>query len=82
MLMGDMTDNIQGVKGYGDKKAYKILKGCETEAQCYMAVKQVYDKVYGDDSEARIRENADLLWMVRELHSNGEPVLWEKPNGI
>jgi len=82
MLMGDRTDNIQGVKGYGDKKAYKTLEGCETEAEHYLAVKQVYDEACGDDSEARIRENADLLWMVRELDSNGEPVLWEKPNGI
>ena len=77
--MGDKTDNIVGPKGYGDVKAYKTLQECETQKEYYDAVKEVYEGEYGEQAEARLLENAQLLWMVKELDDEGNPVMWEKP---
>ena len=63
LLMGDKTDNIVGPKGYGDVKAYKTLQECETQKEYYDAVKEVYEGEYGEQAEARLLENAQLLWM-------------------
>jgi len=79
LLMGDKTDNIVGPKGYGDVKAYKALQECETEKDYYAVVKEVYEEEYGEQAEDRLLENAQLLWMVKELDDDGEFVMWEKP---
>ena len=80
MLMGDGTDNIPGVEGYGPVFAYNLLWDAKTERECYELVAEVYVKNYGDEWKTRIKEQADLLWMVRELNEKGEPKLWMPPS--
>jgi 5'-3' exonuclease len=77
MLTGDTTDNIQGVPKVGDVKAYNILKDCTTEQEMFSLVYQEYVKGYGEDNarEAML-ENGNLLWMVTELDSDGNPLYW------
>lgn len=75
-LMGDAVDNIPGCKGVADLGAYNILKDCETDEQCLEAVLNKYKDVYGEEAEERLLEQGRLVWMVRELDEEGNPVMW------
>ena len=76
LLTGDVVDNIPGCKGAGAVKAFNLLDPLESKEQCYNAVVQLYQKVYPDTWKTYIREQANLLWMVRELNEDGSPVLF------
>ena len=78
-LLGDSTDNIVGIKGYGNVKVYNTLKDCETEEELYLRVKEAYESQHGEEADVKLKENMNLLWMVRELTDEGEPVLWQPP---
>lgn len=69
ILTGDKIDNIIGLDGIGPVKSKKLLKDCSTELEMYEAVLKAYD---GD--EARVLENARLLWILRE-----EKQVWQPP---
>ena len=69
ILTGDKVDNIIGLQGSGPVKSKKLLKDCNTELAMYAAVLKAYD---GD--EARVLENARLLWILRE-----EKQVWHPP---
>lgn len=73
LITGDTTDNIQGVSGAGKKKAYNVLKDCETEEGMYWATLDLYCGTYDKPMDALV-ENARLLWMRRE-----EGIDWEPP---
>lgn len=69
ILTGDKVDNIIGLAGIGPVKSKKLLIDCNTELEMYEAVLKAYD---GD--EARVLENARLLWILRE-----EKQVWQPP---
>lgn len=69
ILTGDKVDNIIGLQGIGPVKSKKLLGDCNTELEMYEAVLKAYD---GD--EARVLENARLLWILRE-----EKQVWHPP---
>ena len=71
LIMGDPTDSIPGIAGKGDVFAYDVLNECESEAE----LSEVVRGAYGDD--VLMLEQGRLLWMTRELHKDGSPVLWE-----
>ena len=49
MLMGDVADNIPGLKGVGAKsKHITNLMDCGTEMECFSLVWKAYQKAYGD----------------------------------
>jgi 5'-3' exonuclease len=75
MLTGDSVDNIVGVMGRGPAFAYKLLKDAVTEAECYQLVAEVYVKQFGDEWKEKMREMADLLWIIKE-EQEGVPVKW------
>lgn len=77
-IMGDSSDNIIGLKGMRDVAAYEKLKDCKTEVELYDACKEAYE-AKGETVE-RLHENLSLLWMVRELDSEGNPVMWRAPD--
>ncbi len=64
MLMGDVADNIGGVKGIGPKKTYNILNGCETYQEAWWFVCNTYKEK--DMCEQEIKTNATLLWLTKE----------------
>lgn len=53
-LMGDKTDNIQGIKGIGKVKADKILEGCKTDEECWERVVAAYIKAGLKEEDAII----------------------------
>lgn len=79
MLTGDTVDNIVGVMGRGPTFAYNLLKDATTEWELYQLVAEVYVKTWGDEWEEKMREMADLLWMIREIDEEGKAVKWKKP---
>ena len=80
LITGDRTDNIRGLPGGGDVLAYETLKDLQTEEELFQAVWNLYYKRYGeqDIANARVLEDGQLLWMVRELN-DGNPVMWSFP---
>lgn len=63
LLTGDSTDNIPGLKGWGPKKAEKLLP--EWTAETPVLVADAYQEMYGDDWLEVINMNGQLLWMRR-----------------
>lgn len=79
LLVGDAVDAIGGVKNRGPVFAYNLLNDATTSREMYELVAEVYVKTHGDSWKEKFREQADLLWMVRELDENGERVRWTPP---
>jgi len=79
LLVGDIVDNIGGVKGRGPAFALNLLQNAKSVRQCYELVAEVYVKHWGDVWKDKMREQADLLWMIRELNEEGEKVKWRPP---
>lgn len=81
----DMVESVYGIRGrVGEKKAQKFVEGCNNR-EAMMRVWEAY-KWYGEDqgwqesvSREYFVEQGRLLWMTRELHEDGTPVLWEPP---
>jgi 5'-3' exonuclease len=78
-LTGDRTDSILGVEGMGPVKAFELLSNTKTPDEAFNLVREAYRAVYGDDGGRLLLESGRLLWMTRELHEDGSPVLWEFP---
>ena len=75
LLMGDSTDGIVGIAGYGKAKALALLPESLPEDVMCEAVWYHYQE-RGYDSEYFIQQ-ARLLWMLRE-----EGVMWEPPISV
>lgn len=80
MILGDKVDEIQGLKGKGDVFTYNNLKDLNSDEKLLSCVMELYEVQFPGKWKERFLENADLLWMVRELDSNGEPITWSKMN--
>lgn len=80
LITGDAVDNIPGLPRGGPALAFKLLDSEGSEADMFRAVAERYADKFGDGWEAELKEQADLLWMVRELNDKGEPILWEMPS--
>lgn len=73
MLIGDKADNIPGLEGCGPVAAMEILRDplyasqdCEDTGYILEAVHEAYKEKYIDDHQARIKEQATLLWILRK----------------
>ena len=77
-IMGDSTDNIKGIHGAGDKKAFELLQDKTTESELYEAVRGLYASSY-DNPEERLEENMHLLYMCRGYNGDGTLKHWRKP---
>jgi hypothetical protein len=76
LIMGDPTDNIQGIPKKGPKAAYTALKELTTEWELYQAARKLYIDYYKDEAEADrcLLENARLLYLLK--HEGDE---WRPP---
>lgn len=82
LLVGDTVDNIGGLPNRGPVFGYQLLKDATSSRACYELVAEKYLQTWGDDWKTRFREQADLLWMVREVDENGEKVKWKPPKSL
>lgn len=63
LLMGDSTDNVAGIYGYGKAKAASSLE-CDPEDYTDSVVK-IYQEHFPEDWESRLNLTAQLLWIQR-----------------
>jgi len=68
MLTGDSTDNIQGLKGIGPKKAEKLLTDVPKDGMI-AAVKEAWKEHHPEDWESRLEVCWNLLYMRRNWNS-------------
>ena len=68
MLTGDSTDNIQGLKGIGPKKAEKLLTDVPQDGMI-TAVKEAWKEHHPEDWESRLEVCWNLLYMRRNWNS-------------
>lgn len=79
-LTGDGVDTVPGLPKCGPVKAFELLQGSETSTEAFKRVLEAYRVFYGDDGDVQLLEQGRLLWMTRQLHPDGSPVLWEFPD--
>lgn len=60
LLKGDRSDNVPGVAGIGEKKASRLLEGCETEQEMF----DICRSIYNDDELMSVY--GKCLWIWRE----------------
>ena len=82
-LTGDRVDTVPGLPKCGAVGAFKILDGAADTYTAFRRVQEAYRAFYGDadKGDEELLEQGRLLWMTRELHPDGSPVLWEFPSG-
>ena len=80
LITGDVVDNVPGLPKGGPVLAYKTLAECGSELEMFNSVAALYQDRFGDDWRAEMREQTDLLWMVRELDEKGEPIRYVFPD--
>lgn len=78
VLTGDTVDNIPGLPKCGPVKAYEVLTDPEPWPLYERVLKLYLDAGHTEDY---LIEQAQLLWMTRELNEHGHPVLWQPPAG-
>ncbi|QHJ80636.1 MAG: hypothetical protein [Bacteriophage sp.] len=74
LITGDGVDNIPGLRNGGPVLAFKSLSDLGTEELLFECVAGLYEAEYGQDWRTEFQEQADLLWMIRELDEEGKPV--------
>lgn len=74
LITGDNVDNIPGLRGAGAVLAFESLADLGTEGALFECVAGLYEKKYGEEWRSELREQADLLWMIRELDAQGQPI--------
>ena len=79
LLVGDTVDNIGGIKGKGPAFAHNLLKDCTTEVELYNKVQKEFEKAYKENWKKAFREQADLLFMIRDRNEKGW-VKWKPPS--
>ena len=73
LITGDSTDNIPGLRGWGEKKAEKLLAEWPPY-EWWTVIAEEYQEQYGD--QWVIYEQAYLLWILRSLSEIEKPVQW------
>lgn len=81
VLTGDDTDTYPGLPRCGASRAYNLLCDTETNEEMYAVCLAAYQEKYAEDAAERLREQAQLAWMVREYDvQNMQPVMWREPD--
>lgn len=79
MLVGDVTDNVAGLPGYGPKKAEEKLLKAHPEEFLSHIVRNEYVKYFGNYyGDIIFRENIEVLQLVYPLHSMYDTSLTEE----
>lgn len=76
ILMGDATDNIQGIKGLGPKTAEKILANVDP-SRMFETVIGTYKSKCGNTWESDFVKAANLIW-IRDNADNCRPLTYEE----
>lgn len=76
LLTGDPVDTIPGIPKMGPKTALKLLQRVQTHEEALDVCKEQYKRAYGLYWPEVMLEQGQLLWIVRELDAEGNPIMW------
>lgn len=76
-LVGDKTDNIEGIPGIGPKKAEKILAGCITHIDCWDAIVTAYDV-----ANKTLMDAIESMRLVNMHQFNGKEIVLWRPHDM
>jgi hypothetical protein len=82
LLVGDTVDAVAGIKNRGPVFAHNLLKDATSSRECYELVAEKYVQAWGDRWKEKMKQQSQLLWMVRELDEKGEKALWTPPKRV
>jgi hypothetical protein len=82
IIMGDAVDNVGGAKSKGPVAAYATLWDANSESDCYERTRESYRKLYLDNADDKLKREADLVYMIRELDEHGEGIRWSPPVNV
>lgn len=71
LLTGDVVDTIPGLKGYGPVKVDSLLSACKSTQELLSVVRTEYTAAHPDNWREILREQTNLLWMVRKRNEDG-----------
>lgn len=71
LFTGDTVDTIPGLPKYGPVKVDGLLASCQSTKECLDIVRQEYRNVHGEAWKEILREQSNLLWMIRERNKDG-----------
>jgi hypothetical protein len=77
MITGDSVDNIPGLPRKAAVAAYKALSECDSESDCFNAVRDLYEDVIGAGWRDYFKEQAQLLWIAREADEEGRAIMYK-----
>lgn len=66
LLMGDSTDTIPGIHGYGPVKVFNTLKNCASKEEAFMKVMEIYERTYGNSWRDWMLQVGRCLWLCRK----------------
>lgn len=79
LLVGDVSDNITGVRGIGPKKAEKSFEGCKRSDEFFSVVEKLYEKDYKrlliNGILLKIRTEKDEVWSFPLEYANVQPAM-------
>lgn len=79
LLVGDVSDNIVGVRGIGPKKAEKAFGGCKTPEEYFKVVSELYESDYCrlmiNGILLKIRTVKDEIWTFPPAFQNVQPTM-------
>lgn len=79
LLSGDATDTIPGLYGFGPIRTFNSLSSASTRYELFAKALCEYDRFYGEAAFDMMKEQARLVFLIRELDENGNPVFWQPP---
>jgi len=79
LITGDGVDNIPGLPKGGPTLAMQLLEECTTERECFEVVRWEYRGICWDP-DTYMKEQIDLLWMIRHFNDDGSIQYWEEPD--
>lgn len=84
LIIGDGTDFIKGVPGYGPVAANDIIGICETEEEMQHQVMHSYWEVFGVDWKDQLMLNGNMIYLLKTIDDrfnyhleNWPPVSWK-----
>jgi 5'-3' exonuclease len=66
IMRGSPKENYLGLKGYGEKKVFNILKKLTSEEEMQQKCIELFKEVYEDEGINKLKEGFKLCWVIQK----------------